>query len=410
MRLIASEWQAFLDGESERRNAEGLGRVVRPFARSDGYLETDDGRRLLDLSSNDYLGLTGHPAVLEAGARAARRGAGAAASRLVVGTDPAYRELEERVADFQHAESALVFGSGYLANIGVLQGLLGPEDAVFSDRLNHASIWDGIRLSRATLYRYDHCDPDSLESQLVAAERVGARRKLIVSDSVFSMDGDVAPIAELVELKERYGAALVLDEAHGGGVFGPRGEGYAHALGLADRVDLHVGTFSKAFGVYGGFVAGGESWIRHLRNTSRTFIFTTGLPPAVIGAVTAALELVGDASDARRELQERAAVFRAGLAALGLDTCGSTTQIVPILVCDSRDALAFSRELEAHGVLGVAIRPPTVLPGTARVRCSFSARHGEGELRLALTGVERAASVIAAKPPSFGSGVPVRPA
>jgi 8-amino-7-oxononanoate synthase len=391
VRPIADTWQAFLAGELERRRGEGLLRTLRPLVRADGYVVTEDGRRLLDLSSNDYLGLTGHPAVLEAAAQAARRGAGAGASRLVVGTDPAYRELEERVAAFQGTEAALVFGSGYLANVGVLQGLLGPEDAVFSDRLNHASIWDGIRLSRATLYRYDHCDPDSLESLLREADRAGARRKLIVSDSVFSMDGDVAPVAELVELKERYDAALVVDEAHAGGVFGPHGQGLAHELGVADRVDLHVGTFSKAFGVYGGFVAGDASWIRHLLNTSRTFIYTTGLPPALVGAITVALELVREAGEARRELQQRACVFRARLAELGLDTCGSTTQIVPILVGESEAALELSRELEAHGVLGVAIRPPTVPHGTARLRCSLSALHKEAELELALAAIEQAA-------------------
>ncbi len=390
MRALATGWEAFLADELERRAEAGLLRSLRPFEREGGWVVADDGRRLLNLSSNDYLGLASHPAVREAAARAARRGAGATASRLVVGTDPAYQELEEKLADFQGTEAVLVFGSGYLANVGVIAALLGPEDAVFSDRLNHASIVDGVRLSRASIYRYGHRDVDELEEMLQRADREGAQRKLVVTESVFSMDGDVAPLAEIVELKERYGAALLVDEAHADGVFGPRGEGYAHELGIADRVDLHLGTFGKALGAYGAYVAGRSLWVRYLVNASRSFIFTTGLPPAVIGAVDAALDVVRDAHDLRASLHTKAARFRARVSSLGLDTCGSSTQIVPLVVGESEGALALSRALEEAGVLAVAIRPPTVPRGSARLRFSVTAAHEEDELDQALDAIEAA--------------------
>ncbi len=391
MRLLATGWDAFLAEELERRAEAGLLRSLRSFERQGAWVVTDDGRRLLSFASNDYLGLASHPAIAEAAARAARRGAGATASRLIVGTDPAYEALEAKLAEFQGAEAALVFGSGYLANFGTIAGLLGPEDAVISDRLNHASIVDGCRLSRAAIYIYEHRDVEELEAMLRRAGREGARRKLIVTESVFSMDGDVAPLAEIVELKERYGAALLVDEAHADGVFGPGGAGYAHELGLADRIDLHLGTFGKALGAYGAYVAGRSLWVRYLVNASRSFIFTTGLPPAVISAVDAALDVVRDANELRRSLHARADRFRADLAALGLDTGGSTTQIVPVLVGESEAALALSSELEEAGVLAVAIRPPTVPPGSARLRFSLTAQHEDADLDRALAAIETAA-------------------
>jgi 8-amino-7-oxononanoate synthase len=392
MRPVEPGWDVFLMGERERRAELGLERSLRPLERDGAWVVTEDGRRLLSFSSNDYLGLAFRPAVIDAAARAARRGAGATASRLIVGSDRAYAELEAKLADFQGCESALVFGSGYLANAGVIAGLLGRDDAVFSDRLNHASIVDGIRLSRAALYRFGHLDLDELEAMLQQAERAGVRRKLIVTESVFSMDGDVAPLAEIVELKERYGAALLVDEAHAEGVFGPQGEGYAHELGLADRIDLHLGTFSKAFGSYGAYVAGGSLWVQHLVNAARSLIFTTGLPPAVIAAVDAAIELVRDAGDTRGRLQATAERFRVGLHELGLPTGGSSTQIVPVVVGESEHALDLSRALEQEGVLAIAIRPPTVPAGSARLRFSLTALHGDDELDTALAAVATAAA------------------
>ena len=390
MRALAAAWDRALEERLDVLERQGLLRQLRPVERPVAPIVVRDGRRLLNLSSNNYLGLADHPAVKEAMARAAERGAGATASRLVVGTDRACLALEEKIAAFKGTGAALVFGSGYLANLSVLRALLEPGDAVFSDRLNHASICDGVRVSRATLYRYDHCDVEHLQRLLEQAERDGARRKLIVTETVFSMDGDVAPLQELVELKERFDAALVLDDAHGGGVFGPRGEGYAHHVGVAERVDLHIGTFSKAFGVYGAYAAGSTTWIRFLLNTCRGFIYTTALPPAVVAAVDVAVDLVAEAGEPRRSLLDNAAHFRRRLVSLGLDICGSTTQIVPVVVGESERAVAFARALEERGVLAVPIRPPTVPNGSARVRFSLTAAHTDRDVEETLAAIEDA--------------------
>src|SRR5438093_2624770 len=318
-------------------------------------------------------------------APAAQRGSGAPASLRIVGTAPEYVALEEKLAHFQGTEAALVFGSGYLANVGTIGCLVGRGDAVFSDELNHASIIDGCRLSRATIHRYGHRDADELELLLQASD---ARRKLIVTETVFSMNGDTAPLADVVELKDRYGTALLVDEAHAVGVLGPHGEGYAHEVGVADRVDLHMGTFGKAFGAYGAYVAGQSPWIDYLVNAGRTFVFTTALPPAVIAAADAALDLVRDGDDLRADLQAKADRFRRRLDRVGLDTRGSSTQIVPAVVGDSERAVELSQQLEERGVLGVAIRPPTVPHGTARVRFSLSVLHEDADLERALDAIE----------------------
>ena len=338
MRVVTTDWDAFVADELASRSGAGLLRSLRPLERDGGWVVTEDGRRLLDLSSNDYLGLASHPAVAEAAARAARRGSGATASRLIVGTDSQYSAFEEKLADFQGTEAALVFGSGYLANVGTIGCLVGPGDAVFSDELNHASIIDGCRLSRATIHRY--------------------------------------------------GTALFVDEAHAVGVLGPHGEGYAHEVGVADRVDLHMGTFGKAFGAYGAYVAGQSPWIDYLVNAGRTFVFTTALPPAVIAAADAALDLVRDGDDLRADLQAKAGRFRRRLDRVGLDTRGSSTQIVPAVVGDSERAVELSQQLEERGVLGVAIRPPTVPHGTARVRFSLSVLNEDADLERALDAIE----------------------
>ena len=385
MRVVTTDWDAFVADELASRSEAGLLRSLRPLERDGGWVVTEDGRRLLDLSSNDYLGLASHPAVAEAAARAARRGSGATASRLIVGTDSQYSAFEEKLADFQGTEAALVFGSGYLANVGTIGCLVGPGDAVFSDELNHASIIDGCRLSRATIHRYGHGDADELELLLQASD---ARRKLIVTETVFSMNGDTAPLADIVELKDRYGTALLVDEAHAVGVLGPHGEGYAHEVGVADRVDLHMGTFGKAFGAYGAYVAGQSPWIDYLVNAGRTFVFTTALPPAVIAAADAALDLVRDGDDLRADLQAKAGRFRRRLDRVGLDTRGSSTQIVPAVVGDSERAVELSQQLEERGVLGVAIRPPTVPHGTARVRFSLSVLNEDADLERALDAIE----------------------
>lgn len=384
----ADAWELWLGASHERRAAAGLERRLAVTERPAEPIVLRGGRALVNLSSNNYLGLATHPVLIAAARAGAGRGAGVGSSRLVAGHDRSHRQLEEEVASFKRTERALVFGSGYLANVGVLSAVLDRESAVFSDRLNHASIIDGARLSRAERHPYRHRDLDHLEALLEEASRRGVRRKLIVTDTVFSMDGDVAPLAGLVELKERYGAALMVDEAHAGGVFGPRGEGLAHELGLAGRIELDVGTFSKAFGVYGAYVAGSETWIRHLLNVSRTLIYTTGLPPAVIDPIRAAIGLVREGDQVRAALREKAAQFRERLGVAGFDTAGSSTQIVPILVGTNEAALRFAATLEQRGVLAVPIRPPTVPEGTARLRFSLTAAHDDAEIERALTAIE----------------------
>ena len=385
---MTGDWERWLGETRAHRKQEQLERQLLVTDAPAEPVARRGGRPMVNLSTNNYLGLAGHPALVEAAKRGAERGAGAGSSRLVAGHDPAYAALEERLADFKGTEAALVFGSGYLANVGMLAALLDRESVVLSDELNHASIVDGARLSGAEKRVYRHSDLDHLESLL--REAASGRRKLVVTDTVFSMDGDVAPLAGIVELTERYGAALVVDEAHGGGVFGPRGEGYAHELGLAGRVDLDMGTFSKAFGVYGAYVAGSRAWIDHLVSTCRTLIYSTALPPPVVSAIDASLDLVRAAGELRPALREKSERFRGGLRELGFDTGLSETQIVPAVVGSNESALALARALDERGVLAVAIRPPTVPPGTARVRFSLMATHSDEELGCALAAIEEA--------------------
>lgn len=382
-----SSWETFLQEQLERLEESGRLRTLQPVEGAQQPVLRRGDKRLINLSSNNYLGLADHPVLKEAAARAAIRGSGATASRLIVGHDLQVAALEEKLAAFKGTEAALLFGSGYLANVGVLSALLGRGDVVFSDELNHASIIDGIRLSKADCYRYQHRDMDHLETLLKQAAQRGFRRRLIVTDSVFSMDGDVAPLREIVWLKNRYNAALMVDEAHGGGVFGPHGEGYATHAGVSQEVDLTMGTFSKAFGVYGAYVAGGRDWIRYLINTCRSFIYTTALPPAVVGAIDAAVDLVQSSHQLRKALMAKAERFRRRLREMGFDTAGSSTQIIPVVIGGNREAVAFSRALEELGVLGVAIRPPTVPEGTARIRFSLMANHDDEDLDVALAAI-----------------------
>jgi 8-amino-7-oxononanoate synthase len=319
---------------------------------------------------------------MAAAERDLRKGTGATASRLMAGTDYDYVALESAVAFFKGTEAALVFGSGYLANVGTIPSLVGRHDAVFSDRLNHASIVDGINLSGARAYRYRHNDMEQLEQMLAGAE--GAERKLIVTETLFGMDGDLAPLERIVELKDRYGAALMVDEAHAVGVLGPEGRGWAHAAGVAGRVDVHMGTFSKAMGLYGGYVAGRESWIRYLVNTARSFVYTTGLPPAVIGGVSAAIEMVMAADYERMRITHLSRRFRQGLAALGVGTGNSVSQIQPVVLGGAAEVVDLSRRLEDLGVMAVPIRPPTVPQGGARLRFSICATHTDEDIDLAL--------------------------
>jgi len=379
----------FLGRELASLRQQHLYRQLTTIEGEQGPWVSVGGRRLLNLSSNNYLGLASHPELKAAAAKAALdEGVGTGASRLISGTMRLHGLLEERLARFKGQEAALVFNSGYAANLGLISTLVGRDDAVFSDELNHASIIDGCRLSRADVRIFPHKDMNALEGLLAAAGRY--RRKLIVIDTVFSMDGDIAPLPEVAELAERHGCILMVDEAHATGVLGPGGRGAVAHFGLEGRVPIQMGTLSKSFGSFGAYVCGSRALVDYLVNTSRPFIFTTALPPAVLAASLAALDVIERYESLVQRLRHNAERLRLGLQGLGFDIMGSQTQIVPVLVGDNARALEMMGLLKEQGVLAVAIRPPTVPPGTARIRSNVMATHSDADLDLALQAFERA--------------------
>jgi glycine C-acetyltransferase/8-amino-7-oxononanoate synthase len=361
--------------------ALGLNRRMRLVSGPQGPHVLLDGKPVLLLCSNNYLGLADHPRLREAAADAAMRwGIGAAASRLVSGTMTIHRRLEERLAEFKGRQSALLFGSGYLANAGVIAALARPGDVIFSDELNHASIIDGCRLSRAEVFVYDHCDVEHLRWGIGKA---GGRGALIATDSVFSMDGDVAPLNEIVELAQQHDLRILVDEAHGTGVLGPGGRGALAEAGIEDQVDVIVGTLGKALGSYGAFVACDETMARYLVNAARTFIFSTALPPPAVAGALAALDLLQESPRRVQRLVANAAALREQLEQEGFDLRGSRTQILPLVVGDAGLALRICEAALMRGVFAQAIRPPTVPPMTSRLRLAVMATHREEELRAA---------------------------
>jgi len=369
---------AWIDAELETLRDRHLMRqtTVRPGV---GGKLTEGSIELLNFSSNDYLNLSRDARLIEAAnAAAARFGTGATASRLVAGTLPCHDELEQRLAAHKGYPAALLFGSGFLANIGTIPALIGRDDHAFADRLVHASIIDGVRLSGARLHRFHHNDVDHL-SDLLAAAPLRAR-KLVLTESVFSMDGDMAPLDRITDTADRFNAMILVDEAHAGGVFGPHGAGRIAELGLPDRVHIGMGTLSKALGGYGGFVTCSKPIRELLVNRARAFIYTTGLPPAAVAAGSAALDILEQDPGLGPTLLERCRVFRLALHARGIDTSGSASQIVPVLIGESEAAIATAKVLQRHNLLAVAMRPPTVPEGTARLRLSVTLAHTPDDL------------------------------
>jgi len=351
-----------------------LRRRLASTARGDGLWVERNGRRLLSFSCNDYLGLSQHRAVREAAIAAIERyGTGAGASRLVTGNHPLYRALEARLASFKGTQAACVFGSGYLANAGTIPALIGAEDLALVDEHAHASIWTGLKLSGATILRFRHNDAGQAED-LLAQHRGQHAHALIATEGVFSMDGDLAPLPALAALAARNDAWLLSDDAHGIGVLGD-GHGTGFAAGEAPQIPLQIGTLSKALGSYGGYLCASEAVIELIRNRARSFVYSTGLPPASIAAALAALDIIAQEPALAALPLEKARRFTAlaGLAA-------AHSAIVPILIGDAEAALEASRLLESEGFLAVAIRPPTVPEGTARLRLAFSALHPDGEI------------------------------
>jgi glycine C-acetyltransferase/8-amino-7-oxononanoate synthase len=353
------------------------------------------GREMLLLCSNNYLGLADHPALVEAQSRAAAHyGTGSGGSRLISGSMELHEQLETRLACFKGTQRALLFNSGYAANTGILQGLMGPEDIIFSDRLNHASIIDGCRLSRARTLVYPHRDVAALE-RLMAGEAAGRKGQwLIVTDGVFSMDGDLAPLPELVALKNRYDCLLMVDDAHGTGVLGAGGKGTGEYFGCLADIDLHMGTMGKALGGFGAFVAGPDVLIQTLLNRARSFIFSTSLPPAVVGAGLAALDIVQ--SEEGRSLRLRLEQLRALVTQhLGPDICtgfDGNTPILPIITGEPQATVRASAWLQQQGIFLQGIRPPTVPEGSCRLRMTLMATHQPGELLQAADLIRKALS------------------
>ena len=360
-------------GEIEQRKQAGLYRTRRLISGPQQPELTADGKPLLSFCSNDYLGLASHSGNIEALKQALpETGLGGAASHLVCGHHEAHHRLEQRLAAFTQRSSALFFSTGYMANLGVISALVGRGDTVFSDRLNHASIVDGCVLSRARLRRYAHGDVDALEAML--AETSG--HKLVVTDGVFSMDGDVAPLRALARVCKAHDALLLVDDAHGIGVLGPQGRGSVLEAGLSeDEVPVLIGTLGKAVGTSGAFVAGPALLTDYLVQKARTYIYTTAMPPALAMATCASLDRI-EADDSRRaHLNQLIDHFRSGAEQLGYELMPSKTPIQPIMVGDNHAALALSQALETQGLLVTAIRPPTVPEGQARLRVTLSAAH-----------------------------------
>jgi 8-amino-7-oxononanoate synthase len=362
-------------------DSQGLRRRLRLIEGPQGPRVLLDGEEVLLLCSNNYLGLAGHPRLREAAADAALSlGTSAGASRLISGTMSIHTELEARLAEFKGTEAALLFGSGYLANTGTIAALARRGEVVFSDELNHASIIDGCRLASAETFVYRHADTEHLEWGL---RRARGRAALIVTDGVFSMDGDIAPLSELASLARRHHCRLMVDEAHATGCMGPGGRGSVAAAGLDSEVDLLVGTLGKALGGYGAYVCGSQELADFLVNSARPFIFSTAPPPPVVAAASAALELLLERPDRVERLRANAAALRSGLRAQGLEPVGSDTQIVPVIVGEADDAMAVCEGLLTHGVFAQAIRPPTVPPGTCRLRLTAMATHRSEDLQRA---------------------------
>jgi 8-amino-7-oxononanoate synthase len=340
---------------------------------------TMNGRSVLLLCSNNYLGLAEHPALREAACRAMEQyGFGSGASRLVSGNTDLHEELERVIAAFKGAEAAVLFNSGHAANTGIIPALAGEGDVILSDSLNHASIIDGCRLSRAQTVVYRHKDVDHVEDLLKGHQ--ARRRKLIVTDGVFSMDGDIAPLPHLVSLAEKHGAILMVDDAHATGVLGKNGRGTVEHFGLQGRVQIQMGTLGKALGSFGAYAAGNRDIIQYLMNRSRSFLFSTSLPPAVCAASISAIGLVDSESWRRVRLWENRNRFVAGLHSLGISTGDSETPIIPVIIGEAEKALAAAQRILEEGVFATAIRPPTVPQGSARIRATVMATHSDEDI------------------------------
>jgi glycine C-acetyltransferase len=362
----------------------GLYNRIRTIGSPQGAWLQVDGRRVLNFCSNNYLGLANHPRLAQAAQAAmATHGIGPAAVRSIAGTMDLHVELDRRMAAFKGVEAALTFQSGFTANLAVIPALVGKEDAILSDELNHASIIDGARLSGAAILRYKHCDAASLAAVL-GAERSKYRRALVVTDGVFSMDGDVAPLVDIHEAASKAEAMLMVDDAHGEGVLGKGGRGIVDHFGLHGKVDVEVGTFSKAFGVVGGVAAGSAQLVDWLRQRGRPFLFSSAMTVPDVAACLAAVDLLEDSTELVERLWANTELFKTEMKMLGFDTGRSVTPITPVMLGEAKLAQEFSAALFEAGVFAMAIAFPTVAKGAARIRVMISAAHSNDDLEQAL--------------------------
>ncbi|AGL03393.1 8-amino-7-oxononanoate synthase [Desulfoscipio gibsoniae] len=373
----------FIKEELTSLKQYGIYRDLKTMVESQAPRTMVNGKKCILLSSNNYLGLTEHPDLITAARNAISIwGTGAGGSRLISGNFRIHEELEETIAHFKNTESAIVFNSGYMANMGTITALAGKEDIIFSDELNHASIIDGCRLSRAKTRIYPHKNTGVLEKLL--QKSTGYRRRLIVTDGVFSMDGDLAPLPRLVDLAEKYNAVLMVDDAHATGVLGRRGAGSAEHFGLEGKITIQMGTLSKAIGSTGGYVAGSHDLINYLRNKARSFIFSTALPPSVIATGLEAFRVLQKYPRIRENLHNNAFYLRTGLTQMGFTILSEESPIIPVLIGDANKTIQMAQLLFSLGVFTPGIRPPTVPPGTSRVRVTVMATHTREELDTAL--------------------------
>jgi len=379
---------AFLDDELKALKEQGVFLNIRTIESAMGPWITVDGKLVLNLCANNYLGFANHPQLREA-AKAAidQYGVGPAAVRSIAGTQTLHLELEAKLAAFKHVEAAITFQSGFVANQAVIPTITGAEDVIFSDELNHASIIDGTRLSKAKVVRYAHNDPADLDEKLKAES--AARRKLIITDGVFSMDGDIAPLEGIVEIAEKHGALTMVDDAHGEGVLGNSGRGAANHFNLNNKIDIEIGTMSKAFGVVGGYASGRRKIVDFLRQRARPFLFSSAVTPADVAACIAAVDILSRSGELVDRLWANTRYFKDKMRQLGFDLGQSVTPITPVMIGDTKKAHALSKELFDNGVFAVAITYPTVAKGKERLRVMISASHSMEDLNFALGAFEK---------------------
>ncbi len=379
----------WIEDELEGLRKAGLYTNIRTLSSPQGAWLTVDGRKVLNFCSNNYLGLANHPRLVQAARSAMEQfGVGPAAVRTIAGTMNLHEQLEQRLAAFKGVEAAVTFQSGFNANLAAIPALVGKEDVIYSDELNHASIIDGCRLSGAKILRYAHCDPQDLARVIEGSQGEGYRRAMVVTDGVFSMDGDVAPLDEIYAVSDAHGCLLMVDDAHGEGVLGTGGRGIVDHFKLHGKVDVEVGTLSKAFGVVGGVVAGGRRVVEWLRQRGRPFLFSSAMTVPDVAACLAAVDLLEESTELVDRLWQNAEFFKAEMRSLGFDTGVSTTPITPVMLGEAPLAQHFSQQLFEGGVFAMAIGFPTVPRGKARIRVMISASHSRDDLEQGLAAFE----------------------